>query len=105
MAISPLIALVGGACIVLLAGLLRAPFVRHTLVPLLTLAALGAPPGWRSRRGTTTCSVIAGAMAMDDLTLFLTLIFVARPRRARCCSPGAPSRRARPATASTTRCC
>ena len=44
-AISPLVALVGGACVVLMAGLLRAPFVRHTLVPLLTLVALGAAAG------------------------------------------------------------
>ena len=45
LAISPLVALVGGACVVLMAGLLRAPFVRHTLVPLLALVALGARAG------------------------------------------------------------
>ena len=28
-----------------MAGLLRAPFVRHTLVPLLALVALGAAAG------------------------------------------------------------
>ena len=39
------VALVGGACLVLMAGLLRAPFVRHTLVPLLALVALGAAAG------------------------------------------------------------
>ncbi len=77
MAISPLLALVGGACIVLMAGLLRAPFVRHTLVPLLTLVALGAAAGLTIATWNDNVSVIAGAMAMDDLTLFLTLIFVA----------------------------
>jgi NADH-quinone oxidoreductase subunit N len=45
MAISPVVALVGGACLVLLVGLLRAPFVRHTLVPLLALATLGTAAG------------------------------------------------------------
>ena len=37
MAISPLVALVGGVCVVLMTGLLRAPFVRHAIVPFLAL--------------------------------------------------------------------
>ena len=45
LAISPLVALVGGACVVLLAGLLRAPFVRTPLVPLLTLVRSARPRG------------------------------------------------------------
>jgi NADH-quinone oxidoreductase subunit N len=76
MAISPMVALVGGACIVLLAGLIRAPFVRHTLVPLMSLAALGACAGLAIATWGDNVSVIAGAMAMDDLTLFLCLVFV-----------------------------
>ena len=64
-------------CIVLMAGLLRAPFVRHTLVPLLTLAALGTAAGLTIATWGDNVSVIADAMAMDDLTLFLTLLFVA----------------------------
>ena len=40
MAISPLLALIGGLCIVLLFGLVRAPVARRTFVPLLTLASL-----------------------------------------------------------------
>jgi NADH-quinone oxidoreductase subunit N len=77
LAISPLLALIGGACIVLLAGLIRAPFVRRTLVPLLTLAALGAAAGLSIATWGDNVRVIAGAMAMDDLTLFMTLVFVA----------------------------
>ena len=77
MAISPLVALVGGVCIVLMAGLLRAPFVRHTVVPLLALAALGAAGGLSIATWGDNVSVIAGAMMMDDLTLFLSLVFVA----------------------------
>jgi NADH-quinone oxidoreductase subunit N len=77
LAISPLLALVGGACVVLLAGLVRAPFVRRTVVPLLALAALGAAAGMSIATWGDNVTVVAGAMAMDDLTLFLTLVFVA----------------------------
>ena len=77
LAISPLVALVGGACLVLMAGLMRAPFVRRTIVPLMTLVTLGATAGLVIATWGDNVSVIAGAMAMDDLTLFLTLIFVA----------------------------
>jgi NADH-quinone oxidoreductase subunit N len=77
MAISPLVALVGGACVVLMAGLVRAPFVRHTVVPLLALVALGAAAGLSIATWGDNVSVISGAMRMDDLTLFLTLVFVA----------------------------
>jgi NADH-quinone oxidoreductase subunit N len=75
MAISPMVALLGGAVIVLMAGLLRAPFVRHTIVPLIAIAAAGASAGLAIATWGDNVSVIAGAMAMDDLTLFLTLIF------------------------------
>jgi NADH-quinone oxidoreductase subunit N len=77
LAISPEIALVAGVCIVLLAGLLRARFVRHTVVPLLTLVALGACGGLVIGTWGDNVQVISGAMAMDDLTRFLTLLFVA----------------------------
>ena len=77
MALSPLVALAGGLCLVLLAGLLRAPFVRHTLVPLLDArdARRRRRPA-RSRPGATTSSIVSGALAMDDLTRMLTLIFL-----------------------------
>ena len=77
MAISPLVALVAGVVVVLMTGLLRAVYVRHTVVPLLTLLALGAAGGLSIATWGDNVTVIAGAMAMDDLTLFLTLIFVA----------------------------
>ena len=77
MAISPLVALVGGACLVLMAGLLRAPFVRQTIVPLLTLASIGTAAGLTIATWGDNVSVIADAMRMDDLTLFLSLVFLA----------------------------
>ncbi|HEX8714536.1 MAG TPA: hypothetical protein VF706_03120, partial [Solirubrobacteraceae bacterium] len=43
--LSPLIALLGGATIVLMVGLIRSRFVRAQVVPLLTLVALGATAG------------------------------------------------------------
>jgi NADH-quinone oxidoreductase subunit N len=76
-AISPLVALTGGACLVLMAGLLRASFVRSTVVPGLTLVTLGVAAGlgvWQWHENTL---VIAGALAIDDLTLALLMIFVA----------------------------
>jgi NADH-quinone oxidoreductase subunit N len=77
LATSPLIALVGGACVVLMAGLLRAPFVRQSLVPFLSLVALGAAAGLAIGTWGDNVSVISGAMVMDDLTHVLTVIFCA----------------------------
>ena len=42
MAISPLVALTAGACLLLMAGLLRSRFFRHTVVPLLALALIAS---------------------------------------------------------------
>ena len=44
-AISPLIALTVGACLVLMAGLLRPAFVRRAVVPGMTGATLGVAVG------------------------------------------------------------
>jgi NADH-quinone oxidoreductase subunit N len=77
MAISPMVALLGGACLVLMAGLIRAPFVRHSLVPLMAIATLAVAAGLAIATWGDNVSVVAGAMAMDDLTLFLTLVFLA----------------------------
>jgi len=73
---SPLLALTGGLCIVLLAGLVRAPFVRHTLVPVLSLIALAAAGGLAIGTWGDNELLVRGALAMDDLTRVLTLIFL-----------------------------
>jgi NADH-quinone oxidoreductase subunit N len=76
-AISPLIALVAGSCVVLLVGLARASFVRTQLVPGLTIVTLLATAGlgvWQWGENTT---VLSAALRIDDLTLALTMIFVA----------------------------
>ena len=75
-ALSPLIALAGGVCVVLMVGLVRSRFVRRQVVPFLTLVALGATAGlsiWQWGRNT---EVVSRALSIDDLTLSLTLVFV-----------------------------
>jgi len=76
-AISPLIALTAGACLVLMVGLLRPAFARHVAVPGLTVLTLGAAVGLGVWQWGENTSVIAGALAIDDLTLSLLMIFAA----------------------------
>ena len=73
-ALSPVVALLGGAVLVLLAGLLRGRAGRDFAVPFLTIAALGAFIGltiWQFNRHT---SIISGALRVDDLALVVNLI-------------------------------
>src|ERR1700727_920716 len=74
--LSPLIALLGGAVIVLIVGLIRSRVVRSQVVPALTLVALGAAAGlsiWQWNEGK---SIVSGALRGDDLSLVLNLILV-----------------------------
>src|SRR3978361_58849 len=74
--LSPLIALLGGATIALLVGLIRTRWVRAQLVPALSLLALGAAAGlsiWQWNEGK---SIVSGALRVDDLSLVLNLILV-----------------------------
>jgi NADH-quinone oxidoreductase subunit N len=73
-ALSPLIALFGGAIVVLLVGLLGSRWVREKLVPALSLVALGAALGLTVWRWNTPESVVAGALRVDRLSLTLNLI-------------------------------
>ncbi len=75
--LSPLIALLGGAVIVLMTGLLGSGFVRRQVVPTFSLISLGAALGltiwqWGSRK-----SIVSGAISIDDLSLVLNLILIA----------------------------
>jgi NADH-quinone oxidoreductase subunit N len=74
-ALSPIEALVVGAVVVLLAGLLRARVVREQVVPLLTVASLGACIGLTLWQWHAHTAAIAGALAIDNLALLMTLIF------------------------------
>ena len=75
--LSPLIALLGGATIVLLVGLLGSRWVRAQLVPALSLVALGATPGLTIWQWDAHKSIVSGALRIDDLSLVLNLILVA----------------------------
>jgi NADH-quinone oxidoreductase subunit N len=74
-AISPLVALLAGSCLVLLLGLFRARAVRTAFVPFLTVATLATTIGLCAWQWDTNTGVIAGAMAIDPLTLGLTVLF------------------------------
>jgi NADH-quinone oxidoreductase subunit N len=76
-ALSPLIALFGGAIVVLLVGLLGSRWAREQLVPALALVALGAALGFTIWRWNTPESVVSGALRIDRLSLALNLILVA----------------------------
>jgi len=76
-ALSPLVALTAGACIVLLAGLARSRGVRAVGVPGLTLLTLGVTAGLGVWQWGANTSVIEGALAIDDLTLALLMLFLA----------------------------
>ena len=106
-ALSPLVALTAGACIVLLVGLLRvalrAPPARAGADARRRSAR---PRAWASGSGARTPQIIERALAIDDLTLALTMIFVVGGRSPPCCCRGARARRGGGrARASTTRCC
>jgi NADH-quinone oxidoreductase subunit N len=85
-ALSPLIALLGGAIVVLLVGLtngsavgarsrrVRWPISDRQLVPTLAIVALGATIATSIWRWDTPESVIAGALRIDRLSLTLILI-------------------------------
>ncbi len=73
-ALSPLIALFGGAIVVLLVGLLGSRWIREQVVPTLALVALGASLGLSIWRWNTPESIVSGALRVDRLSLTLNLI-------------------------------
>jgi NADH-quinone oxidoreductase subunit N len=75
--LSPLIALLGGAAVVLLVGLLGSQRVRERVVPALALLALGAAAGLTIWQWDEHKSILAGALRIDDLALMLNLILIA----------------------------
>jgi NADH-quinone oxidoreductase subunit N len=76
-AMSPIAALTGGICVVLLLGLARAAFVRRWLVPALTIVTLGTAAGLAIWQWDTNTPIIERALKIDDLTFALTFVFVA----------------------------
>ena len=72
--LSPLVALLAGTTIVLLAGLFSSALVREQLVPALSIASLGAALGLTVWQWNSGKSIISGALRVDDLALALNLI-------------------------------
>jgi NADH-quinone oxidoreductase subunit N len=73
---SPLLALMGGALLVLVVGLFRRAGIREQVVQGLAVGVLLAALGltvwqWGERK-----SIISGALAVDDLALLLTALFI-----------------------------
>jgi NADH-quinone oxidoreductase subunit N len=76
-ALSPVVALAGGACVVLMVGLLRSRFVRAQLTPFLTLVTLATTAGLAIWQWDANTEIVSKSLAIDDLTLGLTMLFVA----------------------------
>src|SRR3954449_7224980 len=76
-ALSPAIALTAGACVVLLVGLARSAFIRRSVVPFLTIVTLGVTAGLAIWQWDTNEAIVARALAIDNLSLALTLVFCA----------------------------
>jgi NADH-quinone oxidoreductase subunit N len=75
--LSPLIALLGGAVVVLLVGLLGSGWVRAQVVPSLSLLALAAALGLTIWQWNAQKSIVSGALRIDDLSLALNFILIA----------------------------
>jgi NADH-quinone oxidoreductase subunit N len=73
-ALSPLIALLGGAIVVLMVGLIGARRVRQQFLPVLAIVALGASIGLSIWRWNTPESIVSEALRIDQLSLVLTMI-------------------------------
>ncbi|MDQ3677943.1 MAG: NADH-quinone oxidoreductase subunit N [Actinomycetota bacterium] len=73
--LSPLVAVFGGALIVLMLGLMRSRFARETLVPALSIVTLAVALGCGIWQWGERTDLIAGALRLDELTLLLTFLF------------------------------
>jgi NADH-quinone oxidoreductase subunit N len=74
--LSPLIALLGGATLVLLVGLAGPRWVRAQLVPALSLAVLGAALGLTIWQWHAEKSIVSGALRIDELSLALNFVLI-----------------------------
>ncbi len=73
--LSPLIAVLGGALLVLMLGLLRSRAMREKVVPALSIVSLATALGLSIWQWGERTDLVAGALRLDELTLSLTLIF------------------------------
>jgi NADH-quinone oxidoreductase subunit N len=74
--LAPLFAIAGGSLVVLGLSLLRSRWIHRTLLPVLTIVALGAAIGlsiWNWDPGDTK-PIVEGALAVDTLSLGLSIL-------------------------------
>jgi len=74
--LSPLVALFGGAVIVLMLGLFRARFAREQLVPFLSLVSVGAAIGLTIWQWDEQKDLVSGALRLDALAVTLGLVLL-----------------------------
>ncbi len=74
--LSPLIALLGGAVVVLMVGLLRSRAAREHGVPLASFASLAISLGLTIWQLDSSKELVAGALAIDGLSTVLNILFV-----------------------------
>ncbi len=75
--LSPLIAFLGGAVLVLIVGLMSPRRIREHGVPLLTLVVLGVAAGLVIGQWHAEKSLVDGAIELDSLSLVLDLVLIA----------------------------
>jgi NADH-quinone oxidoreductase subunit N len=73
--LSPLVAVLAGALVVLLLGLARSRTLREIVVPALTVVTLLVAAGLSLWQWGERSDLISGALRLDELTLVLTLLF------------------------------
>jgi NADH-quinone oxidoreductase subunit N len=74
---SPVLAPAAGGLIVLMVGLVRAPFVRRQVVPALAIVTFLAMIGLAIWRFHHPASIISGALRIDDLALEIDMLLAA----------------------------
>ncbi len=73
--LSPLIAVLGGALVALMLGLLRSRGAREIAVPALSILSLAIAVALSIWQWGERTDLIAGALRLDELTLLLTILF------------------------------
>ena len=73
--LSPLLAVLGGALVVLMLGLMRSRAIRETAVPGLSIFALVLAIALSVSQWGEREDLIAGALRLDELTLIMTILF------------------------------
>jgi NADH-quinone oxidoreductase subunit N len=74
--LSPLIAFLGGAALVLMVGLVSSRKIREHGVPIVTLGVLGAATGLVIWQWGAQKSLVSGALRLDNLALILDLLLI-----------------------------